>query len=422
MRELCKNALEWLGRSAVRADSDRDVSFSRAVEDKLVEIFRQIAPCFFHGSGRVGEEAVQERGVVGLHALVGLLPWTNGSLRDCFFGIHHEVGIEETLRADPLACRARSEVAVEGKMLRREARHGEAGRGIAKIGGEFFFDPLRGAWFLTACGKVSSAQAQGSLNRVCKALPKVLAHGQTIDDRFDEVGFCFIQTDVFRIRQFDDFGVHPQADKPLAAGFFNHIAKFAALAGDKWRKDEEFRAFGPAKDGIRDSLRRLAGDALACLRIVGNADRRVEQAEIVVDLGGGGDGRTGIGRRDALLNRDSRGEPFDVVHIGLLHLIQKLPSVSREAFDILALPFRKESVEGERGFARAAHACHHHKLVARNFDIKVPQVVLAGAFDANHGMFLVGHRALSSLEQSARESKCKSDACSKMPCEPEWDS
>ena len=236
------------------------------------------------------------------------------------------------------------------------------------------------------------------------------------------MGFCFIQADVFRIRQLDDFPVHSQADKPLAAGFFNNISKLAALAGDKRRKDEEFRALGPPKDGVCDSLRRLAGDALAGFRIMGNADRCVEQAEIVVDLGGGGDGRTGIGRRDALLNRDGRGEAFDVVHIGLLHLIQKLPRVSRETFDILALPFRKEGVEGERGFARAAHAGHHHKLVARNFDIKVPQVVLAGAFDADHGMFLVGHRALSSLEQSARESKRKSRTCSKMPCEPERDS
>jgi hypothetical protein len=60
--------------------------------------------------------------------------------------------------------------------------------------------------------------------------------------------------------------------------------------------------------------------------------------------------------------------------------------------------------------------------VAWNFDIKVPQVVLAGAFDANHGMFLGGHRAFGSLEQTARESKRKSRASLKMPCEPERDS
>ena len=420
--ELCENALKRLGRSAVGADGDRDVSFSRAVENKLAETFWQVAPCFFHGSRRVGEEAIQERGVVSLHTLVGLLPRTNGALRDCFFGIHNEVGIEETLRADPLACRAGSEVAVKGKMLRREARHGEAGRGIAKVGGEFFFDPLRRARFEAACRQVSSAQTQGSLHRVCKTLSEVLAHGQTIDDRLDEVGFCFIQADVFRIRQLDDLAVHSQADKALAAGFFNHITKLADLSGDKRRKDEEFRALGPAKDGIGDSLRRLAGYTLAGFRIMGNADRCVEQAEIVVNPGGCGDGRPGIGRREALLNRDRRGEPFDVVHIGLLHLIQKLPRISRETFDIFALSFRKECVEGERGLPRSAHAGHHHKLVARNFDIKVPQVVLAGAFDADHGMFLVGHRALRSLEQSARESKCKSRTCSKMPCEAEWDS
>ena len=155
---------------------------------------------------------------------------------------------------------------------------------------------------------------------------------------------------------------------------------------------------------------------------MGNADRRVEKAEVVVNFGCRRDGRAGIGRRNALLDSDGWREAFYVVHIGLLHLIQKLPSVSREAFDILALPFRKESVEGERGFARSAHAGHHHELVAWNFDIKVPQVVLAGAFDANHGMFLVGHRALSSLEQTARESKRKSRASLKMPCEPERES
>ena len=40
VNELCENALKGLGRSAVCADSDRDVSFCRAVEDKIAEIFR----------------------------------------------------------------------------------------------------------------------------------------------------------------------------------------------------------------------------------------------------------------------------------------------------------------------------------------------------------------------------------------------
>jgi len=48
--------------------------------------------------------------------------------------------------------------------------------------------------------------------------------------------------------------------------------------------------------------------------------------------------------------------------------------------------------------------------VAWNFDIKVPQVVLAGAFDANHGMFLVGHVADCRVEEFADESKRKSNS------------
>ena len=237
--ELGEDTLERLGRSAVRSNRHRDVSLSRAVKNKVAEIFWQISPRFFHGSGRVRKEAIEERGVVGLHALVGLLPRTNSSLCDRLLGINHKIWIEKTLCPDALACGAGAEVAVEGKMLRSEARHGEAGRGIAKIGGEFFFDPLRCSRFLSACGEVSTAQSQGSLHRVGQALAEVGTHAQAVYYCLDEVGLCFIEADVFCIRKFDDFAIDAKPDKALAAGFFNDITELASLTCDEWRKDEE---------------------------------------------------------------------------------------------------------------------------------------------------------------------------------------
>ena len=64
-----------------------------------------------------------------------------------------------------------------------------------------------------------------------------------------------------------------------------------------------------------------------------------------------------------------------------LHLVEKLPRVGGERFDVAALAFGVNSVECERGFAGAGKSGDHGQGVARNFQADVLQIVLPGAPD-----------------------------------------
>ena len=113
---------------------------------------------------------------------------------------------------------------------------------------------------------------------------------------------------------------------------------------------------------------------------MGNPDRGVEHTQVIVDLRGGGDRGAGIRRGDPLLDGDRRGKTLDMVHLRLLHPVEELPRVGREALHIAALPLGKERVEGERRLARTARTGDDDELVARDLDVEVAQVVLTRSF------------------------------------------
>ena len=395
MRELREQALERLGDRPLRAEGDGDLPVSGAVQEEFLEILGQIFPWLVERCGSVGHERFELRRVVGLHELRGHFPWPDRPLRDGLLGVDDEIGIEKTLRSDSLAGRACAEVAVEGKMLRREARHREARRRVAEIGGEFLLGPTARAGFHARGHELAAAATQGGFHRVREALAEVGPRHQTVHHSLDPMGFVFLQPNGFLLAEIDDFAIHPQADESLAAGLFNHIAKLAGLPRDKRREDQEFRSFRPAQDGVRDFLRRLARHALAGLGVVGNADRRKKKPQVVVNLGCRGDGGARVCRRSALLDRDRWRKSLDVVHIGLLHLVQKLPRIGRKALDIPPLPLGKERVEGQGGFAGAAGAGDHHQLVARNLDVEVAEVVLPGSLDSDDGGFFGSHEKVA---------------------------
>ena len=103
-------------------------------------------------------------------------------------------------------------------------------------------------------------------------------------------------------------------------------------------------------DHLRDALRRERDAVLRAVRI---ADAREQQAQVVVDLGDGADGRARVVAGRLLLDRDRRRQALDQVDVGLFHQLQELPRVGRQRLDVAALAFGVERVEGERGLARA---------------------------------------------------------------------
>ena len=118
-------------------------------------------------------------------------------------------------------------------------------------------------------------------------------------------------------------------------------------------------------------------------RAVRDADPRVEQAQVIVNLRHGAHGGAGILGRGFLVNGNRRGETFNIIQIRLFHLAEKLTRVGGEGLHIPSLALRVNGVERQRGLSGAGKSCKYNQLVAGNMDVDVFQVMLPRAFDKN---------------------------------------
>ena len=182
--------------------------------------------------------------------------------------------------------------------------------------------------------------------------------------------------------EFDHLAVDAGAEALLVEGF-EFFAELAFAAADDGGVDGDALAGGEGGDAFDDLLGGLAGDGAAAVGAVGLAYAGVEEAEVVVDFGDGADGGAGAAAGGFLLDGDGGGEAVDGVDVGALHLVEELSGVGREGFDVAALAFGVDGVEGEGGLAGAGESGDHGEGVARNADVDVAQVVLARAADGD---------------------------------------
>ena len=134
----------------------------------------------------------------------------------------------------------------------------------------------------------------------------------------------------------------------------------------------EASALRQLQDAVDDLLRRLALQLGAVVRAVLHADFRVQQAEVVVDLGDGAHRRARVLARRLLIDRDRRRQAFDDVDIGLVHLSEELARISRQRFDVAPLTLGVDGVEGQARLARTRDAGEDDQLVARQLISDVP--------------------------------------------------
>ena len=149
--------------------------------------------------------------------------------------------------------------------------------------------------------------------------------------------------------------------------------------------DEQPRAFGQGAEMARDDFGRIAHDLLAALPAERAPDPGEEQPQVIVNLGGGADGRSGVSDAVLLANRNGRTDPFDAIDVGLLHALEELPRIRGQRAHVPALPLGVDRVEGERRLARSAHAGDDDQLSQRKRQIDVLQIVRARAADDDRG-------------------------------------
>lgn len=204
----------------------------------------------------------------------------------------------------------------------------------------------------------SKLQSRG--NGLLEARGDALLDQQPIDDDFDGMILAFVQAR--RGVQWEKFAIDADADVAILGQLFELLAvrSFSPANDRSQDHDAIVRLAQLAVENSLDYLfAGLSRDGIAAFRAMRDADRRVDDPEVVVNFGDGADRRTRRARRRFLLDGDRRGKAFDDVDLGALHLIEELPRVSGERFYVTPLALRINGVEGQRGFSGAGKTGNH---------------------------------------------------------------
>ena len=407
---------------------EADLGVAGAVQDGVLGLLRQVLPFGVERELVVLAQRGERLHVIGRRRF---RPRRDGALaqRALLVG-NDQVGVDMLLDAEPAAFRAGAERVVEREQPRLDLGDGEAGHRA----GEFLREDeaLRPALvvdlgdLLLVIGrlaltrraardslsrlrervgvrvrKLRDRQPVGELERLLERIRQargdVGPHHQAVDHHVDVV----VEFLVERRHRADlvERAVDLDALVALAHELGELLAVLALPAAHHRRQEIKPRALGQRHDAVDHLRDGLALDRQPGRRRIGHADPRPEKPHVVVDLGDGADGRARIARSGFLLDGDGGRQAVDLIDVRLLHHLKELAGVSRQALDIAALALGIDGVEGERGFARAGQAGEHHQLVARNVEIDVFEVVLAGAADRDHAGVAPASLVIRAVEQ-----------------------
>ena len=287
--------------------------------------------------------------------------------------VRHDPGrVKVVDGAQPLADTTGPLRRVEREHTRRELRHADTAAGARELPGEQPVATPERVDDHDIVGKI-----QGEINPVPQPPLDAGADDQPVDEYLDIVVPAPLQFQVLVERS--DLPVHTDLrEAPRPQGRQLLLELTLAPAHDR-RQHVDPLVGGTMQHDVEDPVDRLAGDRMATLRTVRDADIGEEQTEIVVDLGDGPDGGARVGAGGLLLDRDGRRQALDQIDIGLLDLLEELPRVGRQRLDVAPLPFRIDGIEGERRLTRPGETGHDDQTVTRQADVNTLQIVDAGA-------------------------------------------
>ena len=171
--------------------------------------------------------------------------------------------------------------------------------------------------------------------------------------------------------------------KPLPASSPINWAMLAATLVHQ-RRQQQCQLSGRHRQGLihhlTDGLRRQVDTVPRAAR---QPRARVQQPQVVVDLGDGANGRARVVGAALLLDRDRRRQPLDAVDVGLVHDGQELARVGRQRLDIAALALGVQGIEGQRGLARTRQSGEHDQPIARQIQVDPGEVMGARTADAD---------------------------------------
>ena len=373
----------------------------RAVQDHLLLLRRQGRPRRVHVDAVGLRDGVEHAGeVLG----VGGAPRRDRALVQRLVGVgDDQLGVDLERRAQAVARLARPVRGVEREVARRQllvAPPAHRARQVLAERERLVLPLTRPGDELDLGHAVGEAQRR--LQRVGEPAGDAVAPHESVDDDLDLVllvaGEALVALE--ELVDVDDLAVDARPHVALPGEVLEQGVVLALAPTHDRGEHLEAGALGQQHDAVDDLLGGLPLEPGAVVRAVLGADAGVQQAQVVVDLGDRADGRAGVAAGRLLVDRDRRGQPVDDVDVGLVHLPEELAGVRRQRLDVPPLALGVDRVEGEARLARARQAREHDQPVARQLDVDVPEVVLAGPADADDRLRTTGGHQPATLPRN----------------------
>ena len=287
------------------------------------------------------------------------------------------VGIEELLRTQAVAGGAGADGAVEREQPRFEFRQRVVAHGAGELVGE---DELGGRGVHERHLRDSLAHPQRGFEGLRQALAQVRPHLESVHHGFDRV--LAADVELRRLVEFHHGAVDARAHESRSLQFVDQLRVLSLALRDGGRKHHHRRALGVLEHGVDHLTHGLGGQVDLMIGAAGRPRARIQEADVIVDLGDRAHGRARVVRGGFLLDGNGRGQPFDRIDVRLLHHRQELARVSRQGLDVAALALRVDGVEGEGGLTRTGQPGQDDQPIPRQIEIDILQVVGPGAPDA----------------------------------------
>jgi len=301
---------------------------------------------------------------------------------------HHEALVEEQLYPQPVAGRAGPEGRVEREQSRFDLGDGEP----AHRAGEFFREgEALGFAVLRLRRGLQHRDAVGKIERGAQTVgqPRLqpFAHDDPVHHHVDIVAEVLLQ--LRRVFELVETAIDLDPLEALLAQLGEFLAILALAVADDRGEQVGARALRHRHHPVDHVLHLLGLDRQPGGGGIGRAGAGEQKAQVVVDFRDRAHGGARVLARGALLDGDRGAEAGDVIDIGLLHHVEKLPGIGRERFDVAALALCIDRVEGQRGFARARKPGDHHQFIARDIHVDALEIMLART--AHLDELLLGH-------------------------------
>ena len=289
----------------------------------------------------------------------------------------HALRIERDDLAQAVAARAGAHRRVEREQARLQLRQ----RVAADRAGELGRIEMLGARVHLERERAAVGDAQRGLEALGQALARVVARLQAVDHDVDVVLLGLLEHR--QVARLDDLAVDAKAHVALRLHVGEQLGELALAVAHHRREHHQLRFFGQREHGVHHLRHGRGGQRQVVVGAVGRAGAGEQQAQVVVDLGDGADGGARVVAGGLLLDGDRRRQALDHVDVGLVHQLQELARIGRQALHVAALALGVEGVEREAGLARARQPGDHHQRVLGDVEVDVLEVVRARAAHAD---------------------------------------